>query len=316
MDRISCPVGVTYGESDQLSGHSGELAAVGAAVLFGLSSTFFTLAGRRVGPSTVNRARLLLAAVLALGLHWVTRGAPLPSATTADAWVWLGLSGVIGLALGDQSLFQAFVRIGPALSMLIFSTTPVFTSLLGYVFLGESLTGVGWMGIAVTLFGIAWVVSEPKRRDFHGAGSSYRAGLLFAAGGALGQALGLLTAKLGLAEGVAPQSANLMRLLAAATAIWIAAFLTGGAHRTHSAYRNDARASVFTTAGTAAGPIFGVWLSLAAIDRAPLGIASTLMSLTPIFLLPMARLVFSEPISYRAVLGTIVALSGATILFR
>lgn len=299
-----------------MNGPSGELAAVGAAALFGLSSTFFTLAGRRVGPSTVNRARLLLAAVLALLLHWATRGEPLPSAATVNAWLWLGLSGIIGLALGDQSLFQAYVRIGPALSMLIFSTTPVFTSLFGYVFLGESLTGVEWAGIAVTLLGIAWVVSEPKRRDFHGAGSSYRSGLLFAAGGALGQALGLLTAKLGLAEGVAPQSANLMRLLGAAAAIWVFALLTGVAHRTHTAYREDPRASVFTLAGTAAGPIFGVWLSLVAISAAPLGIASTLMGLTPIFLLPIARIVFSEPISYRAVLGTIVALSGATILLR
>jgi len=294
----------------------GGLAAVGAAALFGLSSTFFTLAGRRVGPSTVNRARLLLAAVVAIGLHAVTRGEPLPSTATASAWLWLGLSGVIGLALGDQSLFQAFVRIGPALAMLIFSTTPVFTSFLGYVILGERLTVTEWVGIAVTLVGIAWVVSEPKRRDFHGASGSYRAGLLYAAGGALGQSLGLLTAKLGLAEGVAPQSANLMRLLAAAAAIWVMALLTGSARNTHSALREDPRASVFTTLGTAAGPIFGVWLSLVAIDHARLGIASTLMALTPIFLLPIARLVFSEPISYRAVFGTIVAVSGATILLR
>ncbi len=307
---------MAYGESDELNGLSGELAAVGAAALFGLSSTFFTLAGRRVGPSTVNRARLLLAALLALCLHWATRGEPLPSAATANAWLWLGLSGVIGLALGDASLFQAYVRIGPALAMLIFSTTPVLTALFGYAFLEESLAAVEWMGISVTLLGIGWVVSEPKRREFHGAGRSYRAGLLYAAGGALGQALGLLTAKLGLGEGVAPQSANLMRLLAAAAAIWVVALLTGGAHHTHSAFRNDSRASVFTMAGTAAGPLFGVWLSLVAIEEAPLGIASTLMSLTPIFLLPITRLVFSEPISYRAVIGTIVALSGAAILLR
>ena len=299
-----------------MGGLEGELAAVGAAALFGLSSTFFTLAGRRVGPSTVNRGRLLLAALLALGLHAATRGEPLPSSATASAWLWLILSGIIGLALGDASLFQAYVRIGPALSMLIFSTTPLFTSLFGYAFLGESLTAVEWMGIAVTLLGNAWVVSEPKRRDFHGAGGSYRAGLLFAAGGALGQALGLLTAKLGLAEGVAPQSANLMRLLGAAAAVWVVAFLTGAAHRTHAVYREDPRASVFTFAGTATGPIFGVWLSLVAITEAPLGTASTLMSLTPIFLLPIARLVFSEPISHRAVLGTVVALSGAGVLMR
>jgi drug/metabolite transporter (DMT)-like permease len=299
-----------------LSGVSGELAAIAAAGFFGLSSTFFTLAGRRVGPSTVNRARLLLAAVLAVGLHWVLRGEPLPSTATARAWLWLGLSGVIGLALGDASLFHAYVRIGPALSMLVFSTTPVFTTFFGYVFLGESLTAVEGLGIAVTLLGIAWVVSEPKRRDFHGSGGSYRAGLLLAVGGALGQALGLLTAKVGLAEGIAAQSANLVRLLGAAGAVWVAAFLTGAAHRTHALYREDRRASLFTLAGTTAGPVFGVWLSLVALSRAPLGVASTLMGLTPIFLLPVARLVFYEPIGYRAVFGTFVALSGATILLR
>ncbi len=262
----------------------------------------------------MNRARLLLAAALALVLHWATRGELFPSGATGSAWLWLGLSGVIGLALGDASLFQAYVLIGPALSMLIFSTTPVFTALLGFLFLGESLTAVEGVGIAVTLLGIAWVVSEPKRRDFHGSGTSYRAGILFATGGALGQALGLLTAKLGLAEGVSAQSANLMRLLGAAAAVWAIAFLSGAAHRTPRAYRDDPRASLFTLVGTAAGPLFGVWLSLVAIDEAPLGIASTLMALTPIFLLPIARLVFSEPISTRAVLGTVVALSGAAIL--
>jgi drug/metabolite transporter (DMT)-like permease len=200
--------------------------------------------------------------------------------------------------------------------MLIFSTAPVFTTLLGYVFLGESLAAMEWVGIAVTLLGIGYVVSEPKRRDFHGTGPSYTAGLLYAMGGALGQALGLLTAKLGLEEGVVSQSANLIRLLAAAAAIWLAALLTGGARRTGSAFRGDGRASLFTTVGTAAGPVFGVWLSLVAIDSAPLGIASTLMGLTPVFLLPIARIVFSEPISYRAVFGTIVALGGATILLR
>jgi drug/metabolite transporter (DMT)-like permease len=297
-----------------LTGFEGQLAAVAAAACFGLSSTFFTLAGRRVGAPAVNRVRLLLAAVLALALHWMTRGEALPSGASTSAWLWLGLSGVIGLALGDASLFNAYVRIGPALSMLIFSTTPVFTSLFGYVFLGESLTSAEWLGIGVTLSGIAWVVSEPKRRDFVGAGGSYRAGLFFAAGGALGQALGLLTAKVGLGEGVPAQSANLMRLLGAAAAVWIAAAVTGSVRRTHAAYREDRKASLFTLAGTTAGPLAGVWLSLVAIRAAPLGIASTLMGLTPIFLLPIARLLFLEPISTRAVLGTVIAISGATIL--
>src|SRR5262245_5275743 len=126
-----------------------ELAAVAAASFFALSSTFFTLAGRRVGPSTVNRARLLVAALLAVALHWAIRGEPLPSAASGGAWLWLLLSGVIGLALGDASLFHAYVRIGPAISMLIFSTTPVFTTFLGLTLLGETLSAREAMGIAV-----------------------------------------------------------------------------------------------------------------------------------------------------------------------
>jgi drug/metabolite transporter (DMT)-like permease len=293
-----------------------ELAAVAAAACFSLSSTFFTLAGRRAGPAAVNRLRLLLAALLAIALHWIVRGEPIPLSAGTNAWLWLVLSGVIGLAIGDASLFNAYVRIGAALSMLIFSTTPVFTALFGLVFLGEKLEVLEWMGIGITLSGVAWVVSEPKRRDFLAERGSFGIGMLYAFGGALGQALGLLTAKLGLAGGLTAQSANLMRLLGASAAVWAFALVTGAARRTPRVFRDDPRASLFTLAGTVAGPLFGVWLSLAAIERARLGIATTLMGLAPIFLLPIARLVFSEPISSRAVLGTVVALSGAAILLR
>jgi drug/metabolite transporter (DMT)-like permease len=297
-----------------LSGTAGELAAVVAAACFSLSSTFFTLAGRRVGASMVNRVRLLLAVALAMALHAATRGEALPFGASPRAWVSLVLSGVIGLALGDASLFRAYVRIGPALSMLIFSSAPVVTAILGLVLLGERLTVLEWTGVALTLLGIAWVVSEPRRRLFHAASGSYRAGILLAAGGALGQALGLLTAKVGLAEGVPAQSANLMRLVGAAVAIWMVAFATGTARGTKTAVSNDPRAALYVSAGTAAGPLFGVWLSMVAIGSSRLGIASTLMSLTPVFLLPIARVVFSEPVSGRAVTGTAVALSGAAIL--
>ena len=51
------------------------------------------------------------------------------------------------------------------------------------------------------------------------------------------------------------------------------------------------------------------------VQRAHVGIASTLMSLSPIIVIPLARWVFREQISPRAVAGTVVALAGATIIF-
>jgi len=301
---------------------TGELAAIGTAVFFAISATLFSKAGRRAGASAVNRSRLLVAAFIAIAIYGVTRGELVPAGLSITAWVWLGASGIIGLALGDDLLFRAYVVIGPALSMLVFALVPAIAAGLGWVFLGETLSGQEIFGIAVTLFGVGWVVTARKptaapttrhdRQDHKGHGW----GLVFALGGACGQALGLVTAKVGLSEGASPQAANCIRLLAAAVAVWLVTTLSGRARQTLRMWAHDRQASALTVAGALAGPIAGVWLSLVAINHAPLGVASTLMSLTPLFLLPIGRVVFREPVTLRAVAGTVLAIAGVAILLH
>jgi drug/metabolite transporter (DMT)-like permease len=67
--------------------------------------------------------------------------------------------------------------------------------------------------------------------------------------------------------------------------------------------------------GTMAGPFLGVWLSLVAIQNTSVAVASTLMSLAPIILLPVGKLIFKERIGWRAIVGTVVAVSGVAMLF-
>ena len=67
--------------------------------------------------------------------------------------------------------------------------------------------------------------------------------------------------------------------------------------------------------GSLTGPFIGVWLSLISVQKAPLGIASTLMSLMPIILLPVGYFLFDERIGMRAIGGTVVAFVGTAILF-
>ena len=139
---------------------------------------------------------------------------------------------------------------------------------------------------------------------------------MLALGGAFGQALGLITAKVGLSQGASPQAANWVRLLAATAAVWLVMALSGRARQTLQMWTHDRKASALTVFGALAGPIAGVWLSLVAIERAPVGVASTLMSLTPLFLLPIGRLVSQEPITLRAVAGTLLATAGVAILLQ
>src|SRR4030042_746705 len=102
----------------------GELAALATSVLWSGTSTFFTLGSRKVGALVVNRARLLIALALLLLTRTLLLGGPLPLDAEPSRWFWLGLSGIVGLTIGDALLFQAFVWIGARLSMLILSSVP------------------------------------------------------------------------------------------------------------------------------------------------------------------------------------------------
>ena len=57
-----------------------------------------------------------------------------------------------------------------------------------------------------------------------------------------------------------------------------------------------------------------VFSTLVAVRHAQVGIASTLMGLSPIFIIPLARVFFHEKVSLRAAVGTVVALAGATVI--
>jgi drug/metabolite transporter (DMT)-like permease len=52
-----------------------------------------------------------------------------------------------------------------------------------------------------------------------------------------------------------------------------------------------------------------------AIQLTEVGIASTLMALPPVFLLPIGYFIFKERFGWQAVAGTFVAVAGVALLF-
>src|SRR5262245_37178086 len=96
----------------------GQIAALGTSVAWSMSSVFFTLGGRKVGSEIVNRTRLLLAVIFVSIMHLILQGRIFPYDAEPYRFALFALSGVIGYVIGDGFLFQAFVMIGPRLSML------------------------------------------------------------------------------------------------------------------------------------------------------------------------------------------------------
>ena len=294
----------------------GEIAALITSLCFSITSTFFTLAGQKVGSVIVNRTRLGIAVVFIIGAHFLLR-VPLPYEIETDRLFWLGLSGILGLVLGDASLFQAFILIGPRISMLLMGLTPVIATILAWLFLGEQLSELQILGIGLTLGGVLWVIIEHNQKiNSNGIEKqSFLPGILFGLGGAAGQALGLITAKKGLGGDFPALSGTLIRMLTAAIVLWSFTMLRGQAWKTIKKLNNNRQSLGYITAGSFTGPFLGVTFSLIAIQNTSVGVASTLMALTPIFLLPISHLVFNERFGWGAIAGTIVSVAGVSILF-
>lgn len=293
----------------------GELASLATAVLWTGSATFFTIASRRLGSVVLNRTRLLLAVIFLLITHTILLGSPIPFDASPDRWLWLGLSGVIGLAIGDAMLFQAYVLIGPRLGLLMLSTAPLISALLALALLGETLLPIEWFAVLITVAGIAWVVTRGGGPLLDRHQPHYVQGIVLGLGAAACQAAGLTLSKLGLGGDFPALSGVVIRMLAGFVALWGWTLLRGEIGATFSRLSQDRGALLPAVAGAIVGPFLGVWLSLIGVQLARVGVASTIMALPPIFSLPVSRFILKEDINWQAWAGTFVAMAGIALLF-
>lgn len=293
--------------------HAGEFAALATACCWTISALAFQNAGRRVGSLPVNLIRLAMAVFLLSAFTWATRGAPLPMDASPHAWVWLGLSGLAGFAIGDLCLFRAFVLVGARVSMLLMTLVPLFTTIFGFLVMHEVLTPLQLAGMALTIIGVSSVVLE-RRRDANGLIERLPlGGILLGLGGAVGQALGLVLAKYGMGSYNA-FAATQIRVLAGLVGFAVVFTATGRWPRVRAALL-DRKAMTSTGIGSFFGPFLGVSLSLLAVQYTEAGVAATLMALAPVLIIPVAIIFYREHVAWPAAVGAAVAVCGSALLF-
>jgi drug/metabolite transporter (DMT)-like permease len=295
--------------------YTGMAAALVTSILWAMSSIFFSIGGKHLGSIIVNRIRLMFAVAWLLIMHTILYGTPVPLDAGFNRWMWFGLSGIVGLAIGDAFLFQGYVLVGPRITTLFMATVPVISTFFGLVFFHENLHLLEWAGILITLLGIGIVVLDGKKgatEPVHNR--NYLLGIGCGIGAAVGQATGMALAKNGLAGDFPSLSGTLMRMISAFVVIWLIALFTGKARSTLQSTSLQPRGLIAIIMGSIVGPFLGVWTSMIATQSELLGISATLMSLTPVFVLPFVYFLFKERVSKKAVGGTVVALLGTSLL--
>ena len=296
-----------------LEARLGEIAALLAALCWTFGALGFEIACKRSSSLAVNWIRLSLGFIFLCILALFSRGLPLPTDASSHAWLWLALSGLVGFTLGDMLLFRAFAVLGARISMLVMSAVPPFTAVIGWIVLGETLTPLNLVGMALTVTGIVLVVLD------RGDGESGRklahpvAGVLMAVGAAAGQSIGLVLSKLGMGD-YYPMAATQIRLIAGILGFSLIFSVTKRWASVWSAVR-DKITIKFSIIGALLGTALGVTLSLVAVQNTVAGVASTIMAIVPVLIIPPAILFMKEKVTVKEIVGAFIAVVGVGILF-
>ena len=285
---------------------TGELISLGVAFLWTLASIACEVAGKQFGAVILNVWRMLLTFFALILFLWWAMGNPFPIYASTNTIIWLMLSGVVGYFFGDWCLLKGYLIIGARYGQLIMTLAPLFAAFFAFTFLHQTLTWQNLLAMLVTLSGIAIAL----------------------VGTALGQGLGLVLSKKGLDLYIndmpqhllpsismyMPFSANLIRCFAGLLCFgsWLIIRKEMGAF-THSV--KDSKGMSMTVIAVICGPLIGVGFSLMAVQYTAAGIASTIMSLTPILILIPAKFVFKQTIGIKSIIGAIVSFLGLLLFF-
>ena len=178
-----------------------------------------------------------------------------------------------------------------------------------------------------TLCGIAIsILSKGDRKQVHL--TLPLKGVLLGLGAGIGQGVGLVLSKVGMEHyaAVIPSYApsNMETMLPFASTM-IRAVIGGAGFlvmmtiqkktRELKAATHDRKGLEYALIMTLFGPVLGVSLSLMAVHYTSAGIASTLMALTPVFILIPYAFIYHQRIKAREVLGVAVSMAGVALFF-
>ncbi|MBO4455646.1 MAG: DMT family transporter [Bacteroidales bacterium] len=307
--------------------HLGEIISLVVALSWTVTALFADKASRRMGALPTNIIRLVLASIFLAIILWVGVGHPYPVYADGTALAWLAASALVGYVFGDWCLFNCYVTIGARFGQLFMTLAPPMAAIAGWAILGETLSRKSGLAMAVTLCGIAIsILSRGERRQVRL--TLPLKGILLGLGAGLGQGVGLVLSKVGMEHyaSVVPSDApaamgtllpfasTMIRAVIGGAGFLVLMALQKKTYQLKSA-AHDRRGLGYALILTLFGPVLGVSLSLMAVRYTSAGIASTLMALTPVFILIPYAFIYHQRIKARELLGVAVSMTGIALFF-
>ncbi|MGB3188651.1 MAG: DMT family transporter [Limnoraphis sp.] len=296
-----------------LANFRGEFAALLAAFFWSLASVVYSQVGEKIPAIGLNLIKGIIAIALLL-LTVVLRGSIFPDIELTIIGLLL-LSGIIGIAIGDSAYLTTLKCLGPRRALLMETLAPPLTAILAFIFLQERLPLSAWLGIILTVLGVAWVVTERVGEGVFGS-THLRRGLFFGLLAEVCQAVGILLSHLALTQTeISPLWSTLLRLSGGTVVLLLWLFVKRENVNLLLKPLQSKRTFALLGLATFLGTYLGIWLQQTALKFTAAGIAQALNSTSPLFVLPIAASL-GDRVSLRAIFGAIIAIAGIVLLFQ
>ena len=292
----------------------GEIAALSAAFFWAAASVVYTRLGVRIPPLQLNFYKGIIAIAFIL-ITLVGQEVDFANWSLFPV-LWLFISGVIGIGLGDTAYFAALNNLGARRTLLLETASPPIGAVLAAIFIGEQLAPLAWCGILLTLLGIIWVISERTPASIDGRHNA-RLGIIWAMLAAIAQAVGAVISRFALLNSEISSLQSALIRLVAGNSIVLLLLLLPRSFRLQTLpiqWKLSLKSWMAVAIAAFGSTYLGIWLQQTSLKFAPTGIAQTLLATSPIFILPIMALM-GEKVSIRAILGVLLAVGGISLLF-
>ncbi|WP_330111614.1 DMT family transporter [Cetobacterium somerae] len=285
----------------------GESLALAAAFGWVGSSVFLERASKETGTLAVNLIRLIIAMLFLGVITYVKRGLVLPLDVTKESFKFLSISGLFGLFLGDFFLYKSYIKIGPRITLLVMTFSPIAVSILSFFILGEKIEGFKVLGMLLTIIGIAIVILKKKNdKEFS------KVGFIYALLAMLGESLGIVFTRLGSIDYDSFATIQ-VRTIPAILAFIVYISLKKEWSNIKEGILNK-KGMIYIVLGTIVATL-GVTALVEAMKYANVGIVSTLAATSPILIIPISIIFFKEKVSILEGIGALISFVGITIFF-
>lgn len=210
---------------------------------------------------------------------------------------------------------------GARVAMLMMTLAPVFAAFAAWAILGEVMSIKSLLAMIITLAGIALVIFTRTKGSATSLTKSKRSysmsypikGVVLGIIAALGQGVGLVLSKYGM-RNYDPFAASHIRVITGFIGFAILFFIFRKWKELPTSFR-DTKAMRWLVVGSIFGPFLGVSFSLMAVQNTNAGIAQTIMSLTPVLIIPPAVFINKEKVTVREIIGAVIAVVGVILFF-